>query len=366
MGVAIYTAYNGRAVPDSVPQDHTLEIRESSGHGALSFLETPDDDVTEEDDYGQGEAGAKGDGISDLPPHGAEGPFFIRPDLEKVTCFRCHGKNNKGCDILDMLNDVDFFSMKCVGKCMNISSGKLAVYDCAHDMVRNENRCIKSGDTEMCFCAGNYCNGPGDVKRFYANDMQLQLPPHPAGQGAARANGTSSSSSSSSTEMYGSEEYGDFSEDRDSHELRIDNETDSGGIDRTVVSPRWQGQKYPPKGGRRPGHGSPWDEFGEQDRKKTRIHGRKYAHSQQGGLYLDHTEQGGLAPSEIDVIIPKHLGELSDNETSSDGTTEYPVVENNIPRVGKLKDSSALSDNQASAAVFSALTMLLCQIFCVI
>nr|KAI8753325.1 hypothetical protein BgiMline_013880 [Biomphalaria glabrata] len=331
--------------------DHTsasVDIGESSGHGALQFPGSQDADLTDDGgDYGMPETDAKG-GL-DWPPYGADKPSLTLPGLPTITCFRCHGDNNKGCDILDMLNDMDFYSMKCLGKCMNVSSGKLAVYDCAHDMIRNENTCIHNQDTEICFCAQNYCNGPGDVKRFLASDRQV-LPPFAYG---ARSNGTTGARST--TEGYSSEDYDDELNSYD--EQFAGNETESSSH-RTTSGKKWQ---LVPHTGNTDG-GTYFDLIdpkGKVYSKHIKEQGRKTTQEEDPFSDYDYVPR-----KNINHIIPKQS--RSRSSVSTDTEMEYMTSENpvniNRPVVGKLKDSSVKTDNMANFTMFSLLTILLCQV----
>lgn len=45
-------------------------------------------------------------------------------------------------------------------------TGLTSVYDCAHDMLTHVDTCLQNEDTVMCFCTGDFCNGPPDIKQL--------------------------------------------------------------------------------------------------------------------------------------------------------------------------------------------------------
>ncbi|XP_012940360.1 uncharacterized protein LOC106012315 [Aplysia californica] len=149
--------------PDLGPNFSSALTSEGSGHGSfLDALGFTDD----EDSYNYG-GGDYGDSYDDTHIH--IGDLTIR-------CFHCLGDGNTGCDVVAMLADVEKHTVMCLGKCLNISDGPTAVYNCANDMSSRFDTCLENSGTQMCFCSGDYCNSPGtDIDIFRSHDPALIL-----------------------------------------------------------------------------------------------------------------------------------------------------------------------------------------------
>ncbi|CAL1545479.1 unnamed protein product [Lymnaea stagnalis] len=339
----------------SVYDEMTSDSMESSGHGPNAV----DDDVEgedklQEDLYDSFGGGDEKGGGEWPPPHGEGRGVYIGPEQEKITCFRCHGDGVKGCDVLDMLNDVDGFSSKCVGKCMNISSGTTAAYDCAHDMTHSTDTCLNKGGTEICFCTGDFCNGPADLKRFYDKEKETYWLPsqRPLWNGTAGDNN--------------GEDYDDLF---DAH----DNETEIT-TDRTIFTSRGNHSSSLEESNK--AHGSSplldvIDRATNEIRKDHRGKSRIFDLHQADNLFSEHSEatkkhrgSPGAVREQIDVVIPAEIGE--DNSTERrDMTTPYPLDINELS-VGKLKDSSARSGNNGGVTTGCNVWIILLLNFCVL
>ncbi|BFZ18471.1 hypothetical protein BsWGS_21510 [Bradybaena similaris] len=159
--------------------DKSTTLTEGSGQGRiLDAVDSTDDDASD-DDYGNAAWGfydavdGAGGGGDDGGGHKERNALMPveksteAPDNLKVTCFHCHGDGINGCDVETMLHDMQTFSISCFGKCLNLSSGSIAVYDCAYDMVTQLDTCLRNGDIQMCFCTGDFCNGPSENDTIY-------------------------------------------------------------------------------------------------------------------------------------------------------------------------------------------------------
>merc|ERR1712241_598307 len=102
-----------------------------------------DDDDVDEDDYSD-------DVDDDYSYEYTDHDEFRVPQkgVATVRCFRCLGDGKTGCDVVAMLADLEKHTVTCWGKCLNITDGPTAAYNCANDMSSDFEGCVENSGIE--------------------------------------------------------------------------------------------------------------------------------------------------------------------------------------------------------------------------
>lgn len=189
----------------------------------------------------------------------------------------------------------------------------------------------------MCFCSGNFCNGPADVKRFYDNNRDVMTNVRPAVD---------------KDYFYGERDYDEFYD--------FENETETV-TDTTSAKSKAHNS-----------HTGIESNFVQNE--NTRINSTNSVHFENktkvdnnevhlpigSGIDLDDSKirNGEFPPpkeTEIDVLVLERYASSTDNSSlPGTGTSLYPVDINELS-VGKLKDGSKRGVNAASRPDLSSL-----------
>ncbi|XP_076473024.1 uncharacterized protein LOC143302303 [Babylonia areolata] len=94
--------------------------------------------------------------------------------ISPVRCYKCLGVRGEfGCNVTSLRQSPETYLTGCSGHCLNMTTEYGTIFDCVEKVAVTAARCVKGGDSVMCVCGTDICNGPPGDK----DSDVVELPP---------------------------------------------------------------------------------------------------------------------------------------------------------------------------------------------